>query len=125
MSDQHQSSRQHIPAEKGREATKSQRKDPRSRPPKDKPHSHRAKCKATETSSLSSLEPDGQSHTEKHHRSPNKKAKHAWRDSIGSIEETVDMGLDLELESVSEHGYVAAESSFEEHQGDDMVMVAI
>ena len=86
---------------------------------------HRAKCKATETSSLSSLEPDGQSCTEKCHHRPNKKAKHAQRDSIGSIEEMVDMGLDLELESVSEHGYVSAESGFEEHQGDDMVMVAI
>ena len=125
MSDRHQSSRQHIPTEKGREATKSQRKDSRSRPLKDKPHSHRAKCKATETSSLSSLEPDGQSCTEKCHCRPNKKAKHAQCDSIGSIEETVDVGLDLELESVSEHGYVAAESGFEEHQGDDMVTVVI
>ena len=102
-----------------------QQKDPHSRPLKDKPHSHRAKCKATEMSSLSSLEPDGQSRTKKCHHRPNKKAKHARHDSIGSIEETVDVGLVLELESVSEHGYVAAESSFEEHQGDDMVTVVI
>ena len=121
MSNRRQPACQHIPTEKVREAAKSQWKEVRSCPPKDKPRSHRAKCKALDIlSSSSNSESDNHSH-EKHRCIPKKRVKHTHADSTGSVEEMVDASLDLELEVVLDRGYIAAESGFEEFQGDDMV----